>query len=225
MALVPLQRLSAGISGPDANTINWTHDAADIVEGVECVFAALTAQDEKEKDIVEQLMDALEEISEEGGWPIALGAALVAAELFPFAAANMGAAEDIKKKRTPIAFAEGVAMGVEAASADFIKANFWQSSPEINVAFEQGGKIAQSYTNAGLVLGYYQGRELQRGGLSDVFYRDLKRDFILYTNSQLQPYADVSTDEQDSWGDSQWKNFYIAMAGLFAQLHVTEYMK
>jgi hypothetical protein len=212
-----LERLTERISDPDATSIDWNHTEDDIVEGVEVVFAALQKRgvqlgepDETIQGMFE-LLKLLGELTGEAVLPTASVAALgFLAEMAPGAMGYAEAAEQIARDNAPSAFTYGIAMGVMSESVDFIGQNFWKWSPDFNPAFEEGGKIAQNYYNAGLVLGYDYGRDL-RGNMSKVFFNDLKR----VDNPSLLEHGDES-----NFSATDWRNFYIDLGVAFRELHI-----
>jgi len=214
-----LERLTVGISGPDADSINWSHTADDIVEGVEVVFAALKKRGVKlgePDETIEAMFELLKMIGEltgEAMWPVvAVGAVAFLAEMAPAAIGLAEAAEEIKRDRATTGFSYGVAMGVMSESVDFISERFWEWSPESNPFFKEGGRIAQNYFNAALVLGYDYGRDL-RGNMSKVFFNDLKR----LNNPSLLEHGDPN-----NFSANDWKDFYIDLGVAFRQLHIKE---
>jgi hypothetical protein len=219
VALVPLERLKAAISGPDADSIAWSHSPSDIVEGVEVVFATLTEEDEKEQDAVEKMWDAVEKIAELAGeayaWPIEIGAAAIFAEFAAIGAGYAEASEELKKKRAPIGFCHGVAMGVSEAKPPFIKARFWEANPEPNDFYPEGGKVAQNYYNAGLALGYDYGRELVPGGLDKVFFKEIEQN-----KPNFQPSAKILAGDTESWSDTDWWDYYNYLGSSFYRMHI-----
>jgi hypothetical protein len=214
-----LERFTEGISGPDAVSIDWSHTEDDIVEGVEVVFAALKkrgVQLGEPDETVQGMFEVLKMLGELTGEEVlAVGlvaAAAVFAEMFPMAMGYLGAAEQIKRNNAPSAFSYGVPMGVMSESVDFIGQNFWKWSPDFNPAFEEGGRIAQNYYNAGLVLGYDYGRDL-RGNMSKVFFNDLKR----VNDPSLLEHGDES-----NFSATDWRNFYMDLGTAFRKLHIQE---
>ena len=219
MALVPLQRLVAGISDSNADAIDWNHSPSDIVEGVEVVFAMLTEEDEKEQDAIEKMWDVIEKIAVLTGeafeWPIEIGAAAIFAEFAAIGAGYAAAAEEIKKDRAPIGFCHGVALGVSEAKPPFIKKNFWEWTIRPNDAYPPGAKIAQSYYNAGLALGYDYGRELVPGGLDKVFFKEIESNKPKY-----RPNNKILAGNTDSWNDTDWWDYYNYIGTSFYRMHI-----
>jgi hypothetical protein len=207
-----LERLSKGITPSNPNMINWKHSRAEVVEGVELVFSALTEQDRREAKTVEQIFGLFKKVAALAGgvykWPIMAGAAAIYAELRALGAGYEGAAKAIKEDRAPVGFGQGVVMGVMAVDIPFIQDNMWQWSPSPNPMFEKGGQIAQHYYNASLVLGYDYGREL-RGPNGQVFFNDLKR----VDTPSLVTHGDPQTPRQ-------WRDFYIDLGAAFVRLHI-----
>ncbi len=220
MALEPLERLVEGISDASADAVDWTHSSADIVDGVEVVFASLTAAEKKAQDRSDDLFGLVEKIAELGGeefvWPAKLTEVLVKAELYALGAGEAGAMQNIKEKVAATGFAEGVAVGVMAGTPDYIKSNLWKWGPD--ASYLDYGKLAQNYYNAALALGFANGREVQRKGYDPAFFRDL---------AQLadSPLADQGDPNLQNWSDRDWTNYYIAMGSAFLLRHVSEYVK
>jgi len=221
MALVPLERLKAGISGPDADAIDWTHSPSDIVEGVEVVFAILTEEDEKEEDAVEKMWDVVEKIAVLAGeafeWPIEIGAAAIFAEFAAIGAGYMEAADKIKNDRAPIGYCHGVALGVSEAKPSFIKKNFWIWNPTPNDFYPAGAAVAQNYYNAALALGYDHGRELLPGGLDKVFFKEIEANKATYS-----PGGKILAGNTDSWSDQDWWDYYNYLGTSFYRTHVEQ---
>jgi len=208
-----LEQLTDAISG---DRIDWRKTPQEIVDGVEVVFSAIKDRDADEQEKLEDLWEVVKKIAELAGgafeWPIILGAAGAFAPFAAIGAGFMEAAEKIKRDRSPIAFAEGVAMGVMAESTDFIRDQFWQEQPGRNDIFPQGGVIEQYYNNAALVLGYGYGKAMQ-GDNAAVFWSDLKR----VDDQSLLAHGDPVAE---NWSPRQWRDFYIDIAGAFSRLHI-----
>jgi hypothetical protein len=203
-----LPKLSDAVIDPESHTLEWIHTAAEIVEGVEVVMAVVGAAGAS--GVAAGLVGLFEKVEALGGgmaWPIGVGVAAIVGE---FAVLGLGyeeAANEIKKDRSASGFSQGVIMGAMRERGDFVKSNFWKWSPESNPAFPEGGKIAQAYYNAALVLGFSYGKELtpdQRLAL----FQDLAR--------QGGAIADL---DQDS-SERQWRDFYIEAGARFRKLHI-----
>jgi hypothetical protein len=219
--MAPLQRLKSGISDANSGKINWKHSPADIAEGVEVVFAALTASEKEGEEKLKDMFELLEQIAELAGeayvWPVKLGELAIMAELFAIGAGYEQAAEKIKNERSATGFCRGVVMGVMATTPPYIKENFWEWSPEFNAFWPEGGKIAQNYYDGGLVLGYDNGRELQRTGLGQVFFSD----FVNLGDANIESRL-AGIDPAGNWSDKDWSDFYVDIGVAFRRLHVTE---
>jgi hypothetical protein len=212
-----LERLASGITDEDDTRIDWVKTPDEIVDGVEEVFSAVKDRAEDEMEILEKIWELIEKIGEAAGDVgfgevmslVVKGAALAA--FAPFAAIGagyLGAVEEIKKERSPIAFAEGVVMAVMSERRmDFIREKMWMDQPGDRPQFEYGGQVEQYYNNGALALGYGYGKELE-GRLAPVFWADLKRD-----DQSITPF-----DGEGDW--NQWRSFYIEMAGKFVKLHI-----
>ena len=210
-----LDRLTTGISDANPGEIDWVKTPQDIVDGVEVVFSAVKARDQEQGDVIEKMFDVLKDVVELAGvesWPADAIAAAALAPLLAIGAGYLEAANQIKKNTAPIAFSEGVVLGVAGESVDFIRDQFWElnlPSPPHNTAFEQGDVVEQYYNNAGLVLGYSYGRDIR--DQSQTFYADLRRQG-----------DSIATDPGDSPTDQQMRDYYIALAGAFQQLHIKD---
>jgi hypothetical protein len=210
-----MEPLSAGITDENATQIDWEKTPDEVVEGVEAVFSTIREQEDSEEELLTDLFDKIKEVAEIGGEaleiPILAGAAGTFAPFAAIGAGYYGAAQDIKRKRSPIAFAEGVVMGVMAESrSDFIHEKFWMDEPG-KYDFEYGGEVEQYYNNGALLLGLAQGKELQERGLGQVFWEDIKR----------AGGSGVSmTGDEEDWND--WRDFYTTIAGRFVKLHIPE---
>jgi hypothetical protein len=202
------------ISGPNDTQFAWQHTRGDIVTAVEQVFSAIKDREDEENEILKSLWEAIEKIAEAGGEaveaPILLGAV---AAFAPFAAIGAGyaaAADEIKRKRAPIGYAEGVLMGVMVESPENVANYFWQRFPTPNPMFEAGAQIAQYYYNGGLALGYAHGRQVFARNLSPTFWADTRT------------YMTTTFGSTDGWGRQEWIDFYIAGAGAFYRGHISE---
>jgi hypothetical protein len=203
-----LETLKDTITDPSSDSIEWVHTAAEIVEGVEVVMAVVKGAGATAA--TQGLVDLFEGIEGAGAgfaWPITTGVAAIVAE---FAAIGMGykeAADEIKEQRSAVGFSEGVVMGAMKEQPAFIKSNFVEWSPEPNAFFEAGGKIAQTYYNAGLVLGFDYGHALTAEQTGTLF-RDLARQGGAIAD------LDANSSEHD------WRNFYIDAGARFHGLHI-----
>ena len=94
--------------------------------------------------------------------PVTVGVAAIVGEFAAIGAGYAEAATKIKQDRSEVGFAEGVVMGAMKEKTDFIKAHFFEMSPEQNDFWPEGGVLAQHYYNAALALGYHYGYESTR---------------------------------------------------------------
>jgi hypothetical protein len=210
-----LKRIIDAIPSPQATQFNWQCSREDIVGAVEQVFAAIKKREEEERELLETLWHWVKTFAEIAGGaletPILIG---VVAGFAPFAAIGAGfmaAADEIKRKRASIGFAEGVVMGVMVESPENLRDYFWEERPTPNPAFEAGAKIAQYYYNGGLALGYAFGRQVAEKKLGGAFWSDVKHH--------------VTTgfgDPQDGWERRDWIDFYTGTAGAFYRGHIRE---
>lgn len=210
-----MRRIAETISGPSATRLDWHHSRQDIVDGVEKVFSAIKEREDRERELLESLWDAMKKIAGAAGvagTPILIGTVAAFAPFAAIGAGYMAAAEEIKKKRSSIAFAEGVVLGVMAETSDNVRDYFWEANPAPNPAFPAGAKIAQYYYNGALVLGYAQGREIFDGNLSGPFWVDTKRGMT----------TEFGDPEGENWGRREWIDFYTTVAGAFYRLHISE---
>lgn len=218
-----LELVADTIPAPDGSTINWSHSRDDIVDGVDSLFAALDPQaaqeqkdeDERWRDLMEQLSKVIEQLAtvvgEEVVWPVTLGVALLAAELFAISDGYRQAAEEIKRDRASKGFMEGLVMGVMREKPQNVIGNFLEQSPESGYNFEEAGKLAQTYYNGGLTLGYEQGTRVALRGLGQAFWNDVKNQIV----------GPVGDPDPDQWS-RDWVDFYIATGGAFYRGHITE---
>ena len=209
-----METVASTISDPESASVGWSHSREDIVEAVEQVFSYFKDRDASEEKLLEDLWELIENVAELGGpeveWAVKIG---VAAAFAPFAAIGSGymaAAEEIKRDRAAIKFAEGLIMGVMAETPDNVRDYFWRESPEINHFFEEGGKIAQYYSNGALALGYAQGREVLAKGLTGGFWPDLLK------------YLDAPFGDPADWDRKDWIDYYITSAAAFYRGHITD---
>jgi hypothetical protein len=211
-----LKRIAETISGPDARQIEWRHSRREIVEGVEQVFAAIKKREEQERELLESLWDTIKLLAKLAGGaleiPILLGVAGTFAPFAAIGAGYMAAADEIKRKRASIAFAEGVVMGVMAELPENVRDYFWEHNPTPNPVFPAAGKIAQYYYNGGLVLGYGHGREVFSKDLAGVFWADIKPEMTTV-------FGDPTAE---NWGRKEWIDFYTTVAGAFYRRHIRE---
>lgn len=210
-----LETISDAISSGSGG-VDWYHSRDDIVAGVEAVFSAIKDRQDSEQEFLEHLWEIVEKLAALAGeafeWPIQLGVAAAAAPFLAIGAGYLEAAEEIKRKRSSIAFCEGVALGVMAETQDNVRDYFWQESPSPNPAFPEAEKLAQYYTNGGLVLGYLNGRQIFAQGQAPQFWADVKSNLT-------QSFGDPSAE---NWGRRQWIDYYIAIATAFYKGHVSE---
>jgi hypothetical protein len=219
-----LEAVADTISGPDSDTINWSHSRDEIVAGVEALFAMLHPQqaqeqkdeDEKWRDAMDMLFDLVKSMAEVAGeevvYPVTAGVVMLFAELYAISDGYRQAAEDIKRDRAARGFMEGLAMGVLRETPANVRDYFWEESPEGIAFFEQAGKLAQAYYNGGLVLGYAQGTNVALKGLGQAFWTDLRRQVS-------EPLGDP---DAENWGRNEWISFYIAAGTAFYRGHITE---
>jgi len=210
------QTIANSIPGPGATQFNWQHSRGDIVTAVEQVFHAIKDREDAEEELLKKLWEVVEKVAEAGGEAVEAPILLAAAAAFaPFAAIGAGyaaAAQEIKRKRAAIGYAEGLVMGVMMESPDNISDYFWEHSPTPNPAFEAGAKIAQYYYNGGLALGYGHGRQVFRKNLGTAFWKD--------TKSHLN--GSTFGDPDNGWGRQEWIDYYIGTATAFIRGHVTQ---
>jgi len=211
-----LETVASTIAGTDADTVGWQHSRDDVVEGVETLFSAIKERDDNEAEILKSLWEIIEKVAVLAGeafeMPIELG---VLAGFAPFAAIGAGymeAADEIKRKKASISFAEGLVLGVMAETSDNVRDYFWQENPSPNPAFPESEKLAQYYANGGLALGYTQGKEVFSKGLATAFWTDVKAQLS-------QPLGDP---DLDNWGRREWIDYYITAATAFYRGHISE---
>jgi len=210
-----LQPIANAIPGPTATSYTWSHSREEIVDAVEGVFSAIKDREDKEKEFLENLWEAIKTLAEVAGGaletPILLG---VAAGFAPFAAIGAGyadAADEIKLQRAYVGYAHGLVMGVMMETPDNISDYFWEHRPTPNPMFEYGALIGQYYYNGGIVLGYAHGRQVFKKNLGTAFWADTKQ----YINEEFG-------DPDNGWGRREWIDFYIAASVAFRRGHITE---
>jgi hypothetical protein len=210
-----METVASTISDPDSGPIEWSHSRDDIVEAVEQVFSAIKDREGEEAEILKDLWEIIEKVAKLGGDAVELPILASAAAAFaPFAAIGAGymdAADEIKRKEASMSFAEGLVMGVMADTSDNMRDLFWEESPEYNPAFEEGGKIAQYYSNGGLAIGYAHGKQVNGNGQGGGFWSDLKS----YVNGPLP------APDPQSWARNDWRDYYIQAATAFYRGHIT----
>ena len=103
-------------------------------------------------------------------------------------------------------------MGVLRETPDNARDYFWEESPESNPFFEEGGKLAQTYYDGGLALGFAQGTNVALKGLGTAFWKDLRK----------QVSGPLGDPDAENWGRLDWINFYIAAGVAFDHGHITE---
>lgn len=216
-----LESVADTISAP--NTINWSHSRSDIVDGVDALFAALNPEaaqeqkdeDERWRDLMEQLSKLIEELAtvvgEEVVWPVTFGVVLLALELFAISDGYRQAAEEIKRDRASRGFMEGLVMGVMRENPQNVLGSFWEQSPEAGYNFDEAGKLAQTYYNGALALGYEQGTRVALRGLGQAFWSDVR--------NQLD--GPVGDPDPNQWS-RDWIDYYIATGAAFYRGHITE---
>lgn len=210
-----VQSIAATIPGPDAAQFDWRHSRAEIVTGVEEVYSAIKDREDREEELLKKLWEVVEALAEAGGpaveVPVKIGAAAAFAPFFAIGAGYMAAAQEIKRRRAAIGYAEGVIMGVMMESPQNVGDYFWEHQPTPNPWFEAGAKIGQYYYNAGLVIGYAHGRQIFAQNLAGAFWTDT-RNYL--TTAFGNP--------EDGWGRQEWIDFYVAGAGAFYRGHIAD---
>ncbi|AFM15020.1 hypothetical protein Mycch_0194 [Mycolicibacterium chubuense NBB4] len=216
-----METVASTISDAQNGPIEWSHSQDDVVEAVEQVFSYFKDRDESEMKLLEDIWDWVEKVASLGGEEVELAVKIgVAAAFAPFAAIGAGymeAAEEIKRGKASMAFAKGLVMGVMQESSDNVRDYFWEDEPEFNAAFEEGGKMAQYYTDGGLAIGYAQGKGVFSDGLAVGFWADLKSHLTDSQEAQMPP-----AENQENWSRNDWIDYYTATASAFYLAHITE---
>jgi hypothetical protein len=200
--------VSKGISGASATTIDWVKTPDELVAGVEEVFPAIKDREKNEKEILDDIWEAIEGILEEIpegetiAWLLKRAAKVVLSPALAYGEAN----DEIKRKSSPMPFAVGVVMGVMAERRmDFMRDRFWQSRRGEYPQNEYGGLVEQYYHNGALALGLSHGRMIEN---NPVFFADIQRD----------GGPGMSAVDGEDWG--QWEDFYYSVGGQFVKLHI-----
>jgi hypothetical protein len=224
-----LAPLTNGISGPDADHIDWQTTPQAIVDAVEEVFAAIKNRDAEEADQLSDLFEAIKKIAELAGealeWPLIIGAAGAFAPFAAIGAGYLAAADKVKLDSAPIAFGEGVALGARGASPDYIHDSFWMQYPDTDKfptdgPLPQGGVIDQYYRNGALVLGYGLGSQLQ-GQNYPVLIKDLQGGMQAKNDTHLDDSLATLSDPTDGdWDRKTKRGYYIDLASAFVLVHV-----
>lgn len=210
-----LESIANTITGATAMKIAWKYSRQDIVDRVEQLFSAIKEREDREREALEALWEVIEQAAELAGpaeLPILAG---VMAGFAPFAAIGAGfmdAADEIKRKESALGFCEGLVMGVMAETPGNVRDYFWRHSPTTNLVFPAGGQISQYYFNAGLALGFANGREVSSRNLAPVFWADI----------DTRPRRKFGDPDQEDWGRREWIDFYVAIAAAFYRLHIIE---
>jgi hypothetical protein len=207
------EAIDNAMTDPTSNAIEWVHTSAEIVEGVESVLE-VAADAGGTGAITTAIAGLLEDTAAGLALPIAGAAAGVVAEFTAIGTAYAEAARKIKKDRSGMGFAEGAVLGAWKAPTDFVKSRFFESSPEQNDFWPEGGVLAQGYYNAALVLGYRFGYELDKEETA-AFWKDLGR------GQDLDAVLGVPIPSEDS-PQNDWVDFYIAAAARFHKLHIQD---
>jgi hypothetical protein len=152
--------IQSAMTDPSSDAITWVHAASEIVEGVEVVLEVVAAGGTGA--ISTAVASLLEDTAAGVALPVAAAGAAVVGEFAAIGAGYAKAAQKIKEDRSKIGFAEGVVIGAMKEQPDFIKERFFENSPEDNSFWPEAGVFAQNYYNAGLLLGYHYGYELNK---------------------------------------------------------------
>jgi hypothetical protein len=209
-----METVASTISDSDSGPIGWVQSKGDIVEAVEQVFSYFKDRDAAEEKLLEDLWEWIEKLGELGGepveWAVKIGAAAAFAPFAAIGAGYMAAADQIKRDRSSIRFAEGLVMGVMAETPDNVRDYFWENGPDPDYDFAEAGQLAQYYANGGLAFGYAHGREVNAQGLGGGFWADVKK------------YLHQEFGDPANWDRNDWIDYYIATAAAFYRGHITD---
>ncbi len=201
-----IESIKDAITDPTSDSLGWVHTAAEVVEAAEAVMTII-ATGPAPAGIV-KVIHAIEGVGGGYVWPITAGVAAMLAEFAAIGAGYHEAAKQIKRENAASGFSHGFAMGVMRETPDFIAEHFVRWNPLPNPAFELGGKLAQHYYNAGLALGFKNGRELDNDQIGVVF-RDL-----------AARGGPIEMDDTDAWSVRRWIDFYVDLGARFRKYHI-----
>lgn len=195
---------------PTSTSIEWLHNAAEIVEGVEVVLAVATAAGGG--GVIALIGEWIEGVGAGVAWPVVAGAAAIAGEFAVIGEGYAEAARKIKEDRSASGFSHGAVLGAWKAPTDFVKSRFFEMDPEVNSFWPEAGTLAQHYYNGALALGYHFGYELDKSETA-LFWKDLGQ------GKDLDDVLGVPIPTEDS-PENDWVDFYIAAAVQFLKLHI-----
>ena len=140
---------------------------------------------------------------------------IVAAVVGQWAALGSGYAEaweSIRADRMNMGFAYGVMTATDGKSGHWVSHNFGETRPEDGYDFVDGGTIAAKAFNAGLLSGFYQGKELTD------YQKGLVWQDVLIRTGKI---GTMKRDTFNSWGHGQWVGWYRDMGIAFRRYHLT----
>ena len=197
-----MDRLKFIIPDVEDSNIEVVHGALEIWEAVH-VVGAITAGTAIGTLLGEGALGFLVEV----GGPVAGAAAVFVALGLPYTEER----KQIAGENLSSGFSRGAVMGGDQDSFTQAKDYFYQWEPTTNPFDEAAGKIAQNAYNAGLYAGWVQGNELSKNQRA-----------ILWTDLGNSYNGDVKAEfgESGDRNDTDWKNFYIAMAATFRKTYL-----
>jgi hypothetical protein len=137
-----------------------------------------------------------------------------AAVLLALGNAHAEAINSILEDQIRSGFSRGVVLGADDRPVSYLKENFVKWSPVSNAVYPEYGKKFQNAYNRALVAGYFQGRKLlEHKAQRAAFFEDL------IGRMTVHPTVTYGED-QDSWSDRSWVDYYIDVAAVFRANHL-----
>ena len=108
-------------------------------------------------------------------------------------------------------------LGANGAGPHYTYDNFWlQVAPNLPF-YPEFAERAQNLQNAGLVVGYSEGKKLSGDEMQE-FYRDIRARM----DGADQAYYDFTSTPFKEWSAEKKRDFYIASAAIFRRDHLEE---
>jgi hypothetical protein len=137
-----------------------------------------------------------------------------AAVLLAIGNAHAEAINNLLEGEISSGFSRGVVLGADDRPPSYVKENFVKFSPVPNSVYPEYGRKFQNAYNRALMAGYAQGRKLlEHKAQRSAFFEDL------YARMKVHPAIEHGED-QDSWSDRDWRDYYIDCASTFAATHL-----
>jgi hypothetical protein len=137
-----------------------------------------------------------------------------AAVLLALGNAHAEAINSLLEDEVRSGFSRGVVLGADDRPPSYVKENFVKFSPVSNAVYPEYGKKFQNAYNRALVAGYMQGRKLlEHKDQRSAFFEDL------YARMRVHPAIEHGED-QDSWSERDWINYYLDCASTFRATHL-----